>query len=183
MIVAFIHLLAQTGVQEAQKKTAAEEGADIVLSMLVVGLVFVAVIAARRAERLAPPPLPPLALGLAWNARRAGAMLCACVTTSRPAPSRSSSPTWRARRSSCTARRRRVCRGTRGAPQVIREACAAEGGVEVDTQGDAFFFAFPTAPGAFQPRRRTDALAPARSTCASASTPVRRSSPRRVRRR
>ncbi|MGH3016956.1 MAG: ATP-binding protein [Gaiellaceae bacterium] len=31
---------------------------------------------------------------------------------------------------------------------VIREACAAEGGVEVDTQGDAFFFAFPTAPGA-----------------------------------
>jgi predicted ATPase len=31
---------------------------------------------------------------------------------------------------------------------VIREACTAEGGVEVDTQGDAFFFAFPTAPGA-----------------------------------
>ena len=44
MSVAFIHLLAQTGVQETQKKTAAEEGADIVLSMLVVGLVFVAVI-------------------------------------------------------------------------------------------------------------------------------------------
>ena len=32
--------------------------------------------------------------------------------------------------------------------RVIREACAREGGVEVDTQGDAFFFAFPTAPGA-----------------------------------
>src|ERR687891_1708563 len=32
--------------------------------------------------------------------------------------------------------------------RVIREACAAEAGVEVDTQGDAFFFAFPTAPGA-----------------------------------
>jgi predicted ATPase len=32
--------------------------------------------------------------------------------------------------------------------RVIRECCAAEGGVEVDTQGDAFFFAFPTAPGA-----------------------------------
>src|SRR6188472_533740 len=32
--------------------------------------------------------------------------------------------------------------------RVIREACSAEGGVEVDTQGDAFFFAFPTAPGA-----------------------------------
>jgi class 3 adenylate cyclase len=32
--------------------------------------------------------------------------------------------------------------------RVIREACAFEGGVEVDTQGDAFFFAFPTAPAA-----------------------------------
>src|SRR5712691_9765343 len=32
--------------------------------------------------------------------------------------------------------------------RVIREACFGEGGVEVDTQGDAFFFAFPTAPGA-----------------------------------
>jgi predicted ATPase len=32
--------------------------------------------------------------------------------------------------------------------RLIREACTREGGVEVDTQGDAFFFAFPTAPGA-----------------------------------
>jgi len=32
--------------------------------------------------------------------------------------------------------------------RTIREACATEGGVEVDTQGDAFFFAFPAAPGA-----------------------------------
>lgn len=32
--------------------------------------------------------------------------------------------------------------------RVIRQACAADGGVEVDTQGDAFFFAFPTAPAA-----------------------------------
>jgi predicted ATPase/class 3 adenylate cyclase len=31
--------------------------------------------------------------------------------------------------------------------RIVREACAAHGGVEVDTQGDAFFFAFPTAPG------------------------------------
>ena len=31
---------------------------------------------------------------------------------------------------------------------IVREACLARGGVEVDTQGDAFFFAFPTAPGA-----------------------------------
>jgi predicted ATPase/class 3 adenylate cyclase len=32
--------------------------------------------------------------------------------------------------------------------RVIREACGSEHGVEVDTQGDAFFFAFPTAPAA-----------------------------------
>ena len=32
--------------------------------------------------------------------------------------------------------------------RIVREACARELGVEVDTQGDAFFFAFPTAPGA-----------------------------------
>ena len=32
--------------------------------------------------------------------------------------------------------------------RVIREACASYDGVEVDTQGDAFFVAFPTAPGA-----------------------------------
>ena len=32
--------------------------------------------------------------------------------------------------------------------RVIRAACAREGGVEVDTQGDAFFFAFGSAPGA-----------------------------------
>lgn len=31
---------------------------------------------------------------------------------------------------------------------VIRGACLRNGGVEVDTQGDAFFFAFATAPGA-----------------------------------
>ena len=32
--------------------------------------------------------------------------------------------------------------------RVIREASARQDGVEVDTQGDAFFLAFPTAPGA-----------------------------------
>jgi predicted ATPase len=43
---------------------------------------------------------------------------------------------------------------------VIREACTAEGGVEVDTQGDAFFFAFPTAPGALAAAQAfTEALA------------------------
>jgi class 3 adenylate cyclase len=34
--------------------------------------------------------------------------------------------------------------------RVLREAFAAHGGVEVDTQGDAFFFAFSTAPGALE---------------------------------
>jgi len=32
--------------------------------------------------------------------------------------------------------------------KAVRHACTTNGGVEVDTQGDAFFFAFPTAPGA-----------------------------------
>ena len=32
--------------------------------------------------------------------------------------------------------------------RIVREAIAAHGGVEVDTQGDAFFTAFPTAQGA-----------------------------------
>jgi len=34
--------------------------------------------------------------------------------------------------------------------RVLREAYGARGGVEVDTQGDAFFVAFPTAPGALE---------------------------------
>ena len=34
--------------------------------------------------------------------------------------------------------------------RVIRAACTAEEGVEVDTQGDAFFFAFPSAPAALR---------------------------------
>jgi predicted ATPase/class 3 adenylate cyclase len=33
---------------------------------------------------------------------------------------------------------------------LVREACSAHGGVEVDTQGDAFFVAFPTGPGALK---------------------------------
>ena len=35
----------------------------------------------------------------------------------------------------------------------MRESCAEQGGAEVDTQGDAFFFAFPTAPGALAASR------------------------------
>ena len=45
--------------------------------------------------------------------------------------------------------------------RVVREACAAKGGVEVDTQGDAFFVAFPSAPGAAAAAQAiTDALEP-----------------------
>ena len=47
MLAAFLELLAQAPVEEAHK-TAAEEGRDIILSMLVVGLIFVGVAAARR---------------------------------------------------------------------------------------------------------------------------------------
>jgi predicted ATPase/class 3 adenylate cyclase len=34
--------------------------------------------------------------------------------------------------------------------RILREAFGAHGGVEVDTQGDAFFVSFPTAPGALE---------------------------------
>ncbi len=37
--------------------------------------------------------------------------------------------------------------------RIVRESCASQGGAEVDTQGDAFFFAFPTAPGALAASR------------------------------
>lgn len=44
--------------------------------------------------------------------------------------------------------------------RILRAAFSAHGGVEVDTQGDAFFIAFPTAPGAVQAASEArDALA------------------------
>ena len=47
--------------------------------------------------------------------------------------------------------------------RVIREACARHDGVEVDTQGDAFFVTFPTAPGALAAAREmTEALSAGR---------------------
>src|SRR5207247_10222799 len=49
--------------------------------------------------------------------------------------------------------------------RIVRAACAAQGGVEVDTQGDAFFFAFPNAPGAL--------AAASEVTSALASGPIR----------
>ena len=43
--------------------------------------------------------------------------------------------------------------------RAVRQACRAHGGVEVDTQGDAFFVAFSTAPGALKAAAATrDAL-------------------------
>ena len=46
---------------------------------------------------------------------------------------------------------------------VLREAFSRHGGVEVDTQGDAFFVAFPTAPGALAAAREmTEELASGR---------------------
>jgi len=45
--------------------------------------------------------------------------------------------------------------------RIVRQVCAAEGGVEVDTQGDSFFFAFSLARGAVSAAQAiTDALAP-----------------------
>ncbi|MDP9260149.1 MAG: adenylate/guanylate cyclase domain-containing protein, partial [Actinomycetota bacterium] len=49
--------------------------------------------------------------------------------------------------------------------RIVRTACAAQGGVEVDTQGDAFFFAFAVAPGAL--------AAASEVTSALASGPIR----------
>src|SRR5262245_14900463 len=49
--------------------------------------------------------------------------------------------------------------------RLLRQAFADQGGIEVDTQGDAFFVAFPTAPGALQ--------AAAEGTKGLASGPIR----------
>jgi predicted ATPase len=49
--------------------------------------------------------------------------------------------------------------------RLLREAFARRGGVEVDTEGDAFFYAFATAPGALQGAREAQE--------ALASTPIR----------
>jgi len=55
--------------------------------------------------------------------------------------------------------------------RVLREAFAAHGGVEVDTQGDAFFVAFPTAEGAAAERSLPTAVSrQGRYPCAWACT-------------
>ncbi len=59
---------------------------------------------------------------------------------------------------------------------MVRAACTRHDGVEVDTQGDAFFFGFPTAPGArsLPPGRSPRPSPAARSRCGSAYTRGRR---------
>ena len=57
--------------------------------------------------------------------------------------------------------------------RVLREAFARHGGVEVDTQGDAFFYAFPSAAGAMEAARGAQAaLSGGRSGCGWACTRV-----------
>ena len=58
--------------------------------------------------------------------------------------------------------------------RIIRQACARYEGVEVDTQGDASFFAFPTAPEAIAAaNERPKRSLPVRFGCESACTPGR----------
>ena len=57
--------------------------------------------------------------------------------------------------------------------RILRETCSRHGGVEVDTQGDAFFIAFPTAPGVLATAmRRAARWRMDRSRCAWACTPA-----------
>ena len=59
--------------------------------------------------------------------------------------------------------------------RVLRAAFDAHGGVEVDTQGDAFFVAFPTAPGAVAAAPPgQERSSPGRSGCGWGCTPARR---------
>lgn len=73
-----------------------------------------------------------------------------------------------ARRGSCTLSGPRRTHALAEHRRVLREAVAAGEGVEVDTQGDAFFCAFPTAAGL--PRRRSLP----RSGCAPGRSPTHR---------
>src|SRR5215211_8823332 len=65
--------------------------------------------------------------------------------------------------------------------RLLRQAFAQHGGIEVDTQGDAFFVAFPTAPGAAGAARAGhEALAAGRCGFASACTRASRRSATRA---
>ena len=76
----------------------------------------------------------------------ASGMIPACARSSRRARSRSSSPTSRVRRACCASSGAdRYAEELAEHRRLIRQACTDNDGVEVDTQGDAFFFAFPAA--------------------------------------
>jgi class 3 adenylate cyclase len=65
--------------------------------------------------------------------------------------------------------------------RILRESFAAAGGVEVDTQGDAFFVTVPTAPARFRLRlRQRQGSPPVRYAYGWASTPVPRVLARRA---
>ena len=90
-------------------------------------------------------------------------MIAECDGSSRPAPSPSSSPTSKGRRGSCTSWPGGLRRGPLRAPSADPRSLHDRGGVEVDTQGDAFFFAFSTASGALAAARAfTEALSSGR---------------------
>ena len=109
-----------------------------------------------RSRSSTSPPTRQLALVLTRQLSRAQIlrMISACDAISLSARLPSSSPTSRARPGSCTSS---VPRPTRRRSPSTGGSCARrareQGGVEVDTQGDAFFFAFPTAPGALDAAR------------------------------
>ena len=119
--------------------------------MLVVGLVFVAVSRARRPERLAQPPAQ-------GRARPAGADPSHDSVVRRDLPTGTVTFLFTDVEGSTRLLHELGAEAYADAlaehRRTIREACVAEGGVEVDTQGDAFFFAFPTAPEALGAARR-----------------------------
>ena len=77
-----------------------------------------------------------------------GGMISPCART---LPSGTVVPLHRCRGLDGAARRaRRRMRPLAEHRRIVREACASGNGAEVDTQGGAFFLAFPTAPAAVQ---------------------------------
>ena len=80
---------------------------------------------------------PSSSLTLDLEHQQSGAMLTRCVATYQPALSPSSSPTSRGRRAAARARPGGLRRGPRRAPPADPRGVRREGGVEVDTQGDA----------------------------------------------
>ena len=111
-------------------------------------------------------------------------MISGCAGISRQAPSRSCSPTSRDRRGCWTSWVRGLRGGTRGASTNRARGSAREGGVEVDTQGDAFFCraSRPHRERSLRPGRSWTDSARDRFAFASASTRERRRDRRRLRR-